>query len=298
MESPHILRARDLVLDCRIPIPQGAHVMGVLNVTPDSFSDGGLYLDVQKAVRRAHEMAAEGARLIDIGGASSRPKGATYGAGAALVSADEEMARILPVIEQIAARLPGVWISVDTFRADVAQAALSAGAHMINDITALRFDPHLAAVCAEADAPLVLMHSVGLPGDMPHVVECSDVVETVRQELREALQTARNAGCRHVVLDPGFGFGKTHADNFRLMGGVGTLLAEDVPVLVGVSRKSSIGWAARNREADPIPPPGERLPGSLAAAGVAVQRGASIVRTHDVAATVQYLRVQRWALNP
>lgn len=291
MESAHILRSRDLTLDCRTPVPGGAHVMGVLNVTPDSFSDGGHFLEADKAVQRAREMAAEGAVLIDIGGASSRPKGATYGAGAVLVSAEEEMRRILPVVEGVAAALPGIWISVDTFRADVAEAALAAGAHMINDITALRFAPALAAVCARADAPLVLMHSVGLPGDMPHVAESADVVTTVRQELHQAAARAREAGCGQLVLDPGFGFGKTHADNFRLLAGVGALLQDGVPVLIGVSRKSSIGWASRVSEDDPVPPPQDRLPGSLAAAGMAVQQGASIVRTHDVAATVQYLRV-------
>lgn len=265
--------------------------MGVLNVTPDSFSDGGHFLEADKAVARAREMAAEGAVLVDIGGASSRPKGATYGAGAALVSAEEEMRRILPVIQGVAAALPDLWISVDTFRADVAEAALAAGAHMINDITALRFAPELAGVCARAGVPLVLMHSVGLPGDMPHVAESKDVVTVVRQELMLAAERARAAGCQQVVLDPGFGFGKTHADNFRLLAGVADLLRQDVPVLIGVSRKSSIGWASRASEADPVPAPQDRLPGSLAAAGLAVQQGASIVRTHDVAATVQYLRV-------
>ena len=290
-DPAHILRSRHLVLDCRLPVPGGAHVMGVLNVTPDSFSDGGRFLDPAAAVQHAGRMVAEGAGLIDIGGASSRPRGNAYGAGATLVDTQEEMRRILPVIQGVSASWPDVWISVDTFRADVAEAALAAGAHMINDITALRFAPELADVCARHDAPLVLMHSVGMPGDMPHVVESTSVVETVRQELHDAAAQARKAGCRQLVLDPGFGFGKSHTNNFQLMAGVGTLLEEGLPVLVGVSRKSSIGWAARARESDPVVPPEDRLPGSLAAAGTAVRHGASIVRTHDVAATVQYLRV-------
>lgn len=297
-DSAHILHARNLTLDCRLPVHGGAHVMGVLNVTPDSFSDGGAYLDPVVATRRAREMAAEGARLIDIGGASSRPKGAAYGKGAALVSAKEELRRILPVIESVAAALPDIWISVDTFRADVARAALTAGAHMINDITGLRFAPELARACADHDAPLVLMHSVGMPGDMPHVVESPDVVETVCHELGRAVAVARQAGCRQLVLDPGFGFGKTHEGNFRLLSGVSALRQEDLPVLIGVSRKSSIGWASRSGEHDPLPPPEDRLPGSLAAAGVAVQHGASLVRTHDVAATVHYLRTLDHGLHP
>lgn len=297
-DPAHILRSGKLTLDCRLPIPGGAHVMGVLNVTPDSFSDGGRFLDPAVAVQHAARMAAEGARLIDIGGASSRPRGTAYGAGAALVDAEEEMRRILPVVEGVSATWPDVWISVDTFRADVAEAALAAGAHMINDITALRFAPGLADVCARHDVPLVLMHSVGMPGDMPHAVESTNVVETVRRELHDAAVQARNAGCTQLVLDPGFGFGKTHADNFQLLAGVGTLREEGLPVLVGVSRKSSIGWAARARESDPVVPPEDRLPGSLAAAGEAVRHGASIVRTHDVAATVQYLRVLEKSRHP
>jgi dihydropteroate synthase len=267
--------------------------MGVLNVTPDSFSDGGQFLDPDQAVVRAAVMAREGAVLIDVGGASSRPKGTTYGKGADLVSADEECSRILPVIKRIADRLPEVWISVDTFRSDVARAALDAGAHMINDITALRFDLNLARVAGEADAPLVLMHSVGMPGMMPHVAPSDSILEDVREALAMALEQAREAGCRQLVVDPGFGFGKTTVDNLRLMGGVEQLLTLGHPVLIGVSRKSSIARAAagENAERDELPPPEDRLPGSLAATGVAVKHGASIVRTHDVAATRQFLNV-------
>jgi len=292
-DSPHILRSGSLTLDCSLPVSGGAHIMGVLNITPDSFSDGGLYLDPNRAMERAATMAAEGAIILDIGGASSRPKGATYGQGASLISAEEECHRILPVIERIAKDLPGVWISVDTFRSDVAEAALKAGAHMINDITALRFDPQLADVVARHRVPLALMHSVGLPGDMPHVAPSTDIVEEVASALREAAKLAAKAGCDQMILDPGFGFGKTMTDNLALMSGVEDLLALGHPVLVGVSRKSSIAQAAAGPGAskDELPPPSDRLPGSLAATGVAVQHGASIVRTHDVAATRQYLNV-------
>jgi len=267
--------------------------MGVLNVTPDSFSDGGLYLDVRKAIDRAVTMAEEGAVIIDVGGASSRPKGSAYGEGAALIPAEEECERILPVIAGLAERLPDVWISVDTFRSDVARAALDAGAHMLNDITALRFDPNLAHVAAEADAPLALMHSVGMPGDMPHVVASKDIVSEVTSALSSALEEAQRAGCRQLVVDPGFGFGKTTTDNLHLMARADRFLALGHPVLIGVSRKSSIGRAAVGEDATTadLPPPGKRLSGSLAATGIAVQAGASIVRTHDVAATRQYLNV-------
>ena len=267
--------------------------MGVLNVTPDSFSDGGQYLDPDRAADRAADMAREGAVLIDVGGASSRPKGTTYGEGADLISADEECSRILPVITRIADRLPDVWISVDTFRSDVARAALDAGAHMINDITALRFDAALARVAADANAPLVLMHSVGMPGMMPHVAPSDNILEDVRNALAKALVKAREAGCIQLVIDPGFGFGKTTADNLRLMGGVEDLLTLGHPVLIGVSRKSSIARAAAGVKADhhDLLPPKDRVPGSLAATGVAVTHGASIVRTHDVAATRQFLMV-------
>lgn len=267
--------------------------MGVLNITPDSFSDGGRYLDPDRALDRAKEMVTEGAVILDVGGASSRPKGATYGEGAALIPADEECRRILPVIERIAQHLPDTWISVDTFRSDVAEAALQAGAHMINDITALRFDPTLAEVVARHGVPLALMHSVGLPGDMPHVVDAEDIVAEVTSDLSEAVDLARDAGCDQLVLDPGFGFGKTTTANLALMSGVRSLLSLGHPVLIGVSRKSSIAQAAVGEETpkDALPPPSDRLAGSLAATGIAVQHGASIVRTHDVAATRQYLNV-------
>lgn len=267
--------------------------MGVLNVTPDSFSDGGLYIDPDRALARAREMTAEGAVILDIGGASSRPKGATYGEGAALISAEEECRRILPVIERVARELPKVWISVDTFRSDVAEAALQAGAHMINDITALRFDRALARVVASHGVPLALMHSVGMPGEMPHMVDSANIVAEVTADLSRAVSVAQEEGCEQLVLDPGFGFGKTTTGNLALMSGVGTLLSLGYPVLIGVSRKSSIAQAAAEEgmPKDQLPPPSDRLAGSLAATGIAVQHGASIVRTHDVAATRQFLNV-------
>lgn len=261
--------------------------MGILNVTPDSFSDGGQYLDVARAVARATEMADEGACLIDIGGASSRPKGSAYGTGAELVPADQELGRILPVVSEVARLLPDIWISVDTFRSDVARAVLEAGAHMINDITALRFDPDVAAVCAEFNAPLVLMHSVGMPGEMPQEATYGDVVERVREDLRAATLVAEKAGCSQLLLDPGFGFGKSVSDNLLLIRELNQLGELGWPVLIGVSRKNTLGRII-SRGGD-IPPPPERLFSGLGVTAVGVEAGASIVRTHDVRETVEFL---------
>ncbi len=281
--SPFILRSGNLELDCRAPRDGGAHVMGILNVTPDSFFDGGKYLDPALALARAVEMSEEGARLIDIGGASSRPSGATYGEGAALISAAQELDRIIPVIECVSEFLPDLWISVDTFRSDVAREALAAGAHMINDITALRFDPNLAGVVSAAEVPLILMHSVGNPGEMPHVAKADDIVGLVLDELSGAREIAIESGCRQVLLDPGFGFGKSSADNLRLIAEIPRLVALGSPVLIGVSRKSTIGELVG--KGDDIAPPDQRLAGSLAVTGLGVIGGAAIVRTHDVSAT-------------
>lgn len=286
--NPHILRSRDLVLDCRPPVAGGAHIMGVLNVTPDSFSDGGVYMEVARAVARAKEMVAEGARIIDIGGASSRPKGSVYGAGAGLVSAEEERVRVLPVIKALIQELPGVWISVDTFRSEVARDALKLGAHMINDITALRFDPQLADLCAELEVPLVLMHSEGLPGAMPHVEHSShNVIDRVRTALASAIQVAASRGCTQLILDPGFGFGKTKQDNLRMMAELEQFQPLGYPLLIGVSRKSSVGELLATDGV--LPPPDKRLFGALGVTSVAVNRGATMVRTHDVRETAQFL---------
>ncbi len=285
--SPFILRSGNLELDCRAPRDGGAHVMGILNVTPDSFFDGGKFLDPALALAWAVEMSGEGARLIDIGGASSRPRGTTYGEGAALISATQEMDRIIPVIEGVSKSLPDLWISVDTFRSDVAREALAAGAHMINDITALRFDPDLAGVVSAADVPLILMHSVGNPGEMPHVTKANDIVGLVLDELSQAREVAIESGCRQLLLDPGFGFGKSTPDNLRLIAEIPRLVALGSPVLIGVSRKSTIGELVG--KGDDIAPPDQRLAGSLAVTGLGVIGGAAIVRTHDVAATFQFL---------
>jgi dihydropteroate synthase len=285
--APFRLDCRGRPLDCR---PGHAHVMGILNVTPDSFSDGGRYAAPDAAIARAEAMLAEGAALVDVGGESTRPRGSVYGQGAAPVSTDEELRRVVPVVEALAERLPEALISVDTYKPEVAEAALAAGAHMINDVTGLRHGDGLARSAARYGAPVVVMHAAGEPGSLPHEdEEAGDVVERVRQSLAASVRVAEGAGVRDVIVDPGFGFGKTAHENLRLLAATDALLALGRPVLVGVSRKSTIG-AVLGGDGPPAPVDA-RLFGSLGATAVAVVRGASIVRTHDVRETAEMLRV-------
>jgi dihydropteroate synthase len=279
-----VLDCRGRPLDCRPGNPEmsGAHVMGILNVTPDSFSDGGQFVAVEDAVSRAAEMLSEGASIIDVGGESTRP-------GADPVSLEEEKDRVLPVIEAITDQFTEALVSIDTYKPEMARAALGAGAHIVNDVTGLRHHPEMADVAAEANAPLVIMHSKGKPGDLTSPREYADVTAEVRDALARSAETAKEAGVSSVVLDPGFGFGKSHADNLRLMNEVDELLTLDRPLLIGVSRKSTIG-ATLGSPSEPAPVD-ERLYGSLGATAVAVMRGATLVRAHDVAATVQMLNV-------
>jgi len=279
-----VLERNDRSLDCRPGSPEvpGAHVMGILNVTPDSFSDGGQYMTVERALSRAAEMLSEGASIIDVGGESTRP-------GADPISAEDERDRVVPVIDALCDRFPEALISVDTYKPEVARAALAAGAHIVNDVTGLRHHPEMAQAAADWKAPLVLMHSVGEPGDLTRPREYDDVTAEVRDALAQSIETAKEAGVEQVVIDPGFGFGKSDKENLRLINEVDELLTLNHPVLVGVSRKSTIG-ATLGTPDDPTPTD-ERLFGSLGATAVAVVRGATIVRTHDVAPTVEMLKV-------
>lgn len=285
-----VLNCRDRTLDCRpgSPAVPGAHVMGVLNVTPDSFSDGGQFVAVEDAVSRAAEMISEGASIIDVGGESTRP-------GADPVPLEEEKDRVLPVIEALADKFSDALFSIDTYKPEMARAALNAGAHVVNDVTGLRHDPGMAEVAAEADAPLVIMHSKGQPGDLTTPRAYADVTAEVRDDLAQAVERAVDAGVSDVVVDPGFGFGKSHDDNLRLLNEADELLALDRPVLIGVSRKSTIG-VTLGTPSTPAPVD-ERLFGSLGATAVAVMRGATLVRAHDVAATVQTLEVLNATLH-
>lgn len=279
-----VLDTGNHTIDCRPGSPEmaGAHVMGILNVTPDSFSDGGTYVTVERAVSRAAEMMSEGASIIDIGGESTRP-------GAEPVSPEDERDRVVPVIDAITDRFPEAVVSVDTYKSSVARAALASGADIVNDVTGLRYDPKLAEAAADWNAPLVLMHSAGEPGDLTRPRHYDEVTAQVRDTLARSIETAREAGVDQVVVDPGFGFGKSNEDNLRLINKVDELLTLNCPVLIGVSRKSTIG-ATLGTPDNPAPVE-ERLYGSLGATAVAVTRGATIVRTHDVAPTIETLRV-------
>ena len=258
------------------PLSHRTRVMGILNVTPDSFSDGGLYCDPERALARAEAMLAEGADLIDVGGQSSRP-------GSEPVPAAVEQARVAPVVREIVDRHNAL-VSVDTYRANVAAAALDAGAVMVNDISALRFDPGMAPLLAQRGAAVVLMHMQGTPRTMQRAPAYHHVIDDIYGFLCERLHAAVQAGIerQRIVLDPGFGFGKTVGHNLELLRGLDHLGALGQPLLVGTSRKSFLGRVLQR-------PVGDRLGGSLASALWAAQRGATLVRVHDVDATVQAL---------
>jgi dihydropteroate synthase len=271
------LRCAGRVLELERPV-----VMGVLNVTPDSFSDGGRYLDPQAALAHAERMAAEGAAIIDIGGESTRP-------GAAAVGDVEQLRRVLPVIELVAARLP-VLISVDTSDPQVMQRAGDAGAHMINDVRALRVPGALQAAAA-SNLAVCLMHMRGEPADMQLDPHYADVVADVALYLQSRVQTCIDAGIERACLciDPGFGFGKLLAHNLQLLRGLQQFEPLGLPLAVGLSRKSMVS-ALSGREAAQAHEQA-RLAGSLALVTIAVLHGAHIVRAHDVAATVDAVRI-------
>ncbi len=259
-------------------------VMGVLNVTPDSFSDGGRFLAQEEAVAHARRMVAEGADILDIGGESTRP--ATFRTHSPL-DAEEELRRILPVIEALTAEMPGVPISVDTYKAAVAQKAIEAGAELVNDISAMRADPEMAATVAELRVPVCLMHLLGLPTAIPAHPEYGDVVREVRAHLCERAAAAVQAGIapENIVLDPGIGFGKTVAQNLELLRRLRELTTPDYPLLVGASRKSTIGKVLGDL------PPEDRLEGTAAAVALSIANGAAIVRVHDVQAMSRVARM-------
>lgn len=258
-------------------------VMGVLNVTPDSFSDGGRYSTVDIALRRSEQMAEQGAAIIDVGGESTRP-------GAEAVSEQQELDRVIPVVEAIhrAVDLP---ISIDTSKPGVMRAAVAAGASMINDVFALQADGALEAA-VELQRPVCLMHMQGEPRTMQNEPHYVDVVAEVTQFLRERVAQCKQAGLGEnlIIVDPGFGFGKSPAHNVELLAGLERLAELGVPLLVGLSRKSTLGKIT-GREVTQL------MPASIAAAVVAVQRGAQIVRAHDIAETVDALRVAAAVMN-
>jgi dihydropteroate synthase len=251
--------------------------MGIVNVTPDSFSDGGLFLDADAAIAHGRELRAEGADILDVGGESTRP-------GAEPVGPDEELRRVLPVIEALAAERAR--ISIDTTKAPVARRALQAGASIVNDVAAFRFDPELASVTAEAGAGCVLMHMLGEPRTMQVDPRYDDVVSDVKAFLEERLAYAVSQGVPEdkVWLDPGIGFGKTLEHNLELIARLDEIVAIGRPVVFGASRKSFLGKLT-GRQVD------ERLAGTIASNIIAYEHGARVFRVHDVAATADALRV-------
>ncbi len=257
--------------------------MGVLNVTPDSFSDGGKFLDPRAAVERAYEMERAGADLLDIGGESTRP-------GSARVTVEEELRRILPVLEGLRGRLK-IPISVDTRRSAVAEAAIAAGAEILNDVSALRSDPALAAIARRHRLPIILMHMRGEPRTMQQGPFARDVLRDVTSGLRAAVARARKAGLTksQIVLDPGIGFGKRYSQNYELLARLPELARLGFPLLVGTSRKAFLG-ATLAHDGKPAPPE-ERVWGTASTVAAAILGGAHIVRVHDVAEMVQVARV-------
>ena len=285
-------------LCCRehwVSLSEGAVVMGVLNITPDSFYDGGKYLNPSDALQYTETMLKEGARIIDVGGASSRPRGSVYGEGAQKVSETRERKRVVPVIRSIRRSFPEAVISVDTFSPEVALAALDAGAHMINDVSGLQNGLASAEHAAAAQAAYVVMHSVHHRGIMFHHTKYNDVVADVYKMLQKSAHQAREAGVQSVVIDPGFGFGKIHEDNLRLIYHLDSFLKLPYPVLVGISRKSTVGEIL-SQESRPAAAC-DRLFGSLGIAAVAILRGARIIRTHDVRETLEMIQGLEAVIN-
>ncbi len=270
-----------------LPIGARTLVMGVLNVTPDSFSDGGEFLSLDSALAHAEQMIAEGADIIDVGGESTRP------GGASIVSPEEEIQRVTPVIERLAKQstLP---ISIDTTKALVARAALEAGASIVNDISALRFDFHIADEAARTGAGLVLMHSRGTPATMHRLPPVQDIIEEVTRSLHSSIAMAERRGVKResIVIDPGIGFGKSQEQNVELIAKLDQLVNAfpDLPLLIGTSRKSFLGRILADENGNPAPV-GERFHGSMASLTAAVLKGAHIVRVHDVKATMETIRV-------
>ena len=245
------------------------HLMGVLNVTPDSFSDGGRFFKLEEAIKQGLKLAEEGADIIDVGGESTRP-------GSEPVAIEEELRRVIPVIEELTKRIK-MPISIDTYKSRVAKEALDSGASMVNDISGSRSDPEMKKVIAEYDVPVVLMHIKGTPKNMQESPKYENLLEDVKSYLSQSISIAEEAGIGEdkIIIDPGIGFGKTLEDNLKILKNLNEFTELDRPLMIGVSRKSFIGKILDL-------PIDERLEGSLASMAVAIMNGANILRVHDV----------------
>jgi dihydropteroate synthase len=265
-------------------------VMGVLNVTPDSFSDGGLFLDPEAAAAQAIALERTGAHVIDVGGESTRPDSTG-------ISVEEELRRVIPVIEKLRGKL-AIPISVDTSKSQVAEAAAAAGAEILNDVTALRNDPQIAEVARRRKLPLILMHMRGEPTTMQKKPFARDVLRDVTTGLRQAVAAARCAGVAksQIILDPGIGFGKSYEQNCELLARLPELARLGFPILVGTSRKSFLGRALKSESRDVAS--SDRIWGTAATVAASILQGAHIVRVHDVAEMAQVARVADAILSP
>ena len=268
----------------RIALGRRTVVVGVLNITPDSFSDGGVNFDPQRAIDNGLRMEGEGADIIEIGGESTRP-------GAAAVPVKEELSRVLPVIRGLAARL-GIPISVDTYKSEVASAVIDEGASLLNDVSALRFDPLVADVAARERVPLVLMHMRGEPATMQKIAPSSNIFLEIERDLKAALTEAEERGVSRdqIIFDPGIGFGKTLDQNLAIINCLDRFESLGIPIMIGTSRKSFIGRLTGR-------PEDERIFGTAASVATAVIRGAHIVRVHDVKEMVEIVRVTDAIIN-
>ena len=259
------------------------YVMGIVNVTPDSFSDGGLYAETGEAIAHALQLVNDGADILDIGGESTRPRGTSYGEGASPVTADEEIARVVPVIRALVQQT-GVPLSVDTYKSIVAEEALKAGATIVNDISGFRMDPALPSVIARAGAAAIVMHMRGTPQTMQQDTHYDDLIGEVRDALRVSVAAGKAAGIERIIIDPGIGFGKDARGNLRLLAGLKEFAELGCPVMVGPSRKAFIGAVLGT-------PVEDRLEGTIAACVLAAAEGARFVRVHDVRAVRRALSV-------
>jgi len=275
LRSDYKITCKGKILD----LGSRTHIMGVLNVTPDSFSDGGRYIDAENALSHARNMADAGADIIDIGGESTRP-------GAEPLSEEEELARIIPLFKRLSAEL-SIPLSVDTYKSRVAQKALEAGAKIVNDISGLRFSPDMAKVVADTGAAVVIMHIKGTPRDMQQNPVYEDVVGEVMSYLGESLELAEKAGVarENTLIDPGIGFGKTFEHNLTLLNRLDELRGLGRPIVLGTSRKKFIGAVLK------LPVPEQRVDGTAATVALGIERGACVVRVHDVARMAHVARM-------
>jgi dihydropteroate synthase len=288
MRAPYRWQLRSCALD----LGTRTFIMGVVNVTPDSFSDGGQFLDAQRAIAHALEMLDEGADILDVGGESTRPGTRVLPDEAShkpVVTEDEELRRVMPVIEGIFRARPDALVSIDTYKSGVARRAIEAGAEIVNDVSAFQWDGSMASTCGDLNCGVVLMHTRGQPAEWRHLAPESDITSLVVNDLADRVQAALTGGVERdrIVLDPGFGFGKNFEENYPLLAQFDQLQRLGFPLLAGTSRKSFVGRTVGKRRGGQDAPADQRLYGSLAAMVASILNGAHIVRVHDVRPAVE-----------